>query len=96
MNLIHTSLSNDWDDDFWAKWDIFLTKNPSAYLDSRSVKAALDVPQRELRALCWVDDSRNILGLATIEDTAAVSQSRGQFLKADRPVFKLAQRYLYR
>jgi len=96
MNLIHTSLSNDWDDPFWAKWDSFLTKNPSAYLDSRSVKAALDVPQRALRALCWVDDSRNILGVATTEDTAAVSQSKGQFLKADRPVFKLAQRYLYR
>jgi hypothetical protein len=96
MNLIHTSLSNDWDDAFWAKWDNFLTENPSAYLDSRSVKAALDVPQRVLRALCWLDHSSNILGVATTEDTAAVSQSKGQFLKADRPVFKLAQRYLYR
>ena len=87
MNLIHTSLSNDWDDAFWDKWDNFLTENPSAYLDSRSVKAALDVPQRVLRALCWVDHSSNILGVATTEDTAAVSQSKGQFLKADRPVF---------
>jgi len=96
MDLIYTSLSNDWNVEFWAKWDKFLSKNPSAYLDSRSVKAALDVPQRALRALCWVDDSSNILGVATTEDTSAVSQSKGQFLKADRPVFKLAQRYLYR
>lgn len=96
MKLIHTSLSKGWDDDFWGKWDSFQAGNPSAYLDSRSVKAALDVPQRQLRALCWVDHAHHILGIATTEDTSAVSQSKGQFLKADKPVFKLAQRYLYR
>ena len=96
MHLIYTSIADEWGDDFWAKWDEFLLKQSSAYLDSRSVKAALDVPNRELRALCWIDASNNILGIATTEDTSAVSQSKGQFLKADRPVFKLAQRYLYR
>jgi len=96
MNLIYTSLSDEWDDSFWSKWDKFLSQDPSAYLDSRSVKAALDVPNRALRALCWVDASKDVLGIATTEDTSAVSQSKGQFLKADRPIFKLAQRYLYR
>ena len=43
-----------------------------------------------------MDHSHHILGIATTEDTSAVSQSKGQFLKADKPVFKLAQRYLYR
>jgi hypothetical protein len=96
MRLIHTSIASEWDNEFWAKWDKFLAIHPSAYLDSRSVKASLDVPNREQRALCWVDVSNKILGIATIEDTSAVSQSKGQFLKADKPFFKLAQSYLYR
>jgi hypothetical protein len=96
MQLIHTSSAGEWDDEFWAKWDKLLAKRPSAYLDSRSVKAALNVTDRKQRAICWVDASNNILGIATTEDTSAVSQSRGQFLRAEKPIFKLAQSYLYR
>jgi hypothetical protein len=97
MKLIYTSSPGEWSKDFWVQWDAFLAgENSSAYLDSRSIKAALAVPDRYLRAICWLDENQNIVGVASTEDTQAESISKGQFLKADKPIFKLAQRYLYR
>ena len=42
------SNTDDWSDEVWAEWDTLLVNNPSAYLDSRSIKAALDVEERKL------------------------------------------------
>jgi hypothetical protein len=87
----------DWNDDIWYKWDEFLkSKRPSAFLDSRSVKAALNVENRHIIAVCWFNDNEEVKGISIIEDTVATSQSKGQFLKADKPFFKLAQSFLYR
>ena len=91
-----TSTSNSWSDELWKQWDNCLLENPSAYLDSRSIKAALDVVSRRLQAVMWVNSEGQTLGIAQVEDTHAVSQARGKFLKADKPFFKLAQQYLYR
>jgi len=46
--------------------------------------------------VCWFNDNEDVKGIAIIEDTVATSQSKGQFLKADKPFFKLAQTFLYR
>ena len=95
--MIIASKSTDWSDELWGKWDAFMKlQAPSAFLDSRTVKAALSVENRNLKAICWVDDANEITGVSTIEDTLATSQSRGQFLKSDKPFFKLAQTFLYR
>jgi hypothetical protein len=95
--MIRASNLEDWDDEDWYKWDEFLKlKPPSAFLDSRSVKAALCVENRSLIAVCWLKDNNDVKGIAIVEDTVATSQSRGQFLKADKPFFKLAQTFLYR
>ena len=95
--MIRASNLRDWDDEVWHKWDEFLKlKTPSAFLDSRSVKAALCVENRSLMAVCWFNDNEDVKGIAIIEDTVATSQSKGQFLKADKPFFKLAQTFLYR
>ncbi|PCJ82609.1 MAG: hypothetical protein COA49_00680 [Bacteroidetes bacterium] len=97
MKLIFTSTHRGWSEEFWDKWDAFLKHEPpSAYLDSRSIKAALSVPDRSIRAICWVDEESNIVGVASTEDTQAESISKGRFLKADNPFFKVAQQYLYR
>ena len=96
LDLQIASSSGDWSDDDWKQWDECLLENPSAYLDSRSIKAALDVDSRMLQALRWVDIQGQTLGVAQVEDTRAISQTRGKFLKAERPFFKLAQQYLYR
>ena len=87
--------SNQWTNEDWKKWDDFLKQNPSTYLDSRSIRAALEVEERSLQAVKWIDDNGEIVGIAQIEDTHAVSASRGKFLKAEKPFFKLAQTYLY-
>lgn len=95
--MIRASNLEDWGDEDWHKWDEFLKlKPPSAFLDSRSVKAALCVENRSLMAVCWLNDNKDVKGIAIVEDTVATSQSRGQFLKADKPFFKLAQTFLYR
>jgi len=95
--MIRASNLRDWDDEVWHKWDEFLKlKTPSAFLDSRSVKAALCVENRSLMAVCWFNDNEDVKGIAIIEDTVATSQSKDQFLKADKPFFKLAQTFLYR
>jgi len=95
--MIRASHLEDWSNEDWHKWDEFLKlKSPSAFLDSRSVKAALCVENRSLIAVCWLNDNGDVKGVAIIEDTVATSQSRGQFLKADKPFFKLAQTFLYR
>ena len=90
------SSSDQWLEEEWQEWDKMLAQNPSAYLDSRSIKASLDVDQRFLQAVKWVDESGGIVGIAQIEDTHAISQTQGKFLKADKSFFKLAQTYLYR
>jgi len=90
------SSSDQWLDKEWQEWDKMLAQNPSAYLDSRSIKASLDVDQRFLQAVKWMDESGEIIGIAQVEDTHAISQTQGKFLKADKPFFKLAQTYLYR
>lgn len=94
--ILIASSSSDWSDEIWSDWDRVLISNPSAYLNSKSIKAALDVPHRKLQAVRWVDENACTIGVAQIEDSHALSQSEGHFLKADKPVFKLAQRYLYR
>jgi len=95
--MIRASNVEDWGDEVWHKWDEFLELNtPSAFLDSRSVKAALCVENRSLIAVCWLNENEDVKGIAIVEDTVATSQSRGQFLKADKPFFKLAQTFLYR
>ena len=100
--MIFTETSQGWTEDFWGKWNAFLkTQAPSVFLDARSVRAALNVHQRRVKAVAWLDSDpeskiSQIIGIAVVEDTAAVSQTRGKSLKADKPVFKLAQTYLYR
>ena len=89
------SKSNDWSDEVWAEWDTLLVKKPSAYLDSRSIKAALDVDVRNLQAIRFTRNAKTV-GIVQLEDTHAISATEGKFLKADKPFFKLAQRYLYR
>ena len=96
IELLIAISSNDWSDKIWSDWDSVLISNPSVYLNSKSIKAALDVPHRKLQAVRWIDVHGNTIGVAQIEDSHALSQSEGQFLKADKPVFKLAQKYLYR
>lgn len=90
------SSSDQWSEEEWRKWDDFLAFEPSAYLDSRSIKAALDVETRHLQVVKWVNESEEIVGIAQLEDTHAVSAVQGKFLKAEKPFFKLAQKYLYR
>ena len=90
------SSSDQWLEEEWQEWDKMLAQNPSAYLDSRSIKASLDVDQRFLQAVKWVGENGKIVGIAQVEDTHAMSQTQGKFLKADKPFFKLAQTYLYR
>tara|TARA_B110000444_G_scaffold248062_1_gene271486 strand:+ start:1644 stop:2858 length:1215 start_codon:yes stop_codon:yes gene_type:complete len=94
--ILVASSSSDWSDEIWSDWDKVLISNPSAYLASKSIKAALDVPHRKLQAVRWIDEKGSTIGVAQIEDSYALSQSQGQFLKADKPIFKLAQKYLYR
>ena len=88
--------SNQWSDDEWGEWDKMLSHEPSAYLHSKTIRAALDVEARNLQAVRWLDSSGEIVGIAQVEDTHAMSVSQGKFLKADKPFFKLAQTYLYR
>jgi hypothetical protein len=88
--------SDDFTTEEWAQWDSCLESNPSAYLDSRSIKAALNIPHRKLQAVRWINYNGSTVGIAQIEDSSALSSSRGRFLKADKPIFKLAQQYLYR
>ena len=90
------SSSDQWSEDEWKKWDEFLAIEPSAYLDSRSIKAALDVETRRLQVVKWINESEEIVGIAQVEDTHAVSAVQGKFLRAEKPFFKLAQKYLYR
>ena len=90
------SSSDQWSEEEWRKWDEFLAFEPSAYLDSRSIKAALDVKTRRLQAVKWTNESEEIVGIVQVEDTHAVSAVQGKFLKAEKPFFKLAQQYLYR
>jgi len=94
--ILVASSSSDWSDEIWSDWDQVLISNPSAYLASKSIKAALDVPNRKLQAVRWIDEKGSTIGVAQIEDSHALSQSEGQFLKADKPIFKLAQKFLYR
>ena len=99
MNSLYlkiASTSGDWTDEQWRQWDLCLVDHPSAYLDSRSIKAALDVDSRKLQAVMWVNSEGKTLGIAQVEDTHAMSQARGKFLKAEKPFFKLAQQYLYK
>jgi hypothetical protein len=96
LTLRVASSSEDFTQEEWASWDAHLQSNPSAYLDSRSIKAALNIVQRQLQAVMWVDEDGVTVGIASIEDSRALSSSRGRFLKGDKPIFKLAQRYLYR
>ena len=88
--------SNQWTDKEWSEWDKMLSHEPSAYLHSKTIRAALDVEHRNLQALRWLDSRGEIVGIAQIEDTHAMSVSQGKFLKADKPFFKLAQNYLYK
>ena len=88
--------SNKWSDHEWGKWDKMLSYDPSAYLHSKTIRAALDVEARYLQAVRWLDSRGEIVGIAQVEDTHAMSVSQGKFLKADKPFFKLAQTYLYR
>ena len=89
------SKSSDWRKEVWSEWDHLLVENPSAYLDSRSIKAALDVEVRNLQAIRFTRNAKTV-GIVQLEDTQAISATEGKFLKADKPFFKLAQRYLYR
>ena len=66
------SSSEQWLEEEWQEWDKMLAQNPSAYLGSRSIKAALDVDQRFLQAVKWVDESGEIVGIAQIEDTLSL------------------------
>ena len=90
------SSSDQWSEEEWRKWDDFLAFEPSAYLDSRSIKAALDVKTRRLQAVKWTNESEEIVGIVQVEDTHAVSAVQGKFLKAEKLFFKLAQQYLHR
>ena len=87
--------SNQWSDEEWDAWDKMLSHEPSLYLHSKTIRAALDVEARNLQAVRWLDSSGEIVGIAQFEDTHAMSVSQGKFLKADKPFFKLAQTYLY-
>ena len=96
LKLEFTSQPGQWSDQDWAEWDKLLMADPSAHLDSRTIRAALNVPHRKVYAVRWVDAEGNLKGVSQVEDTHAISQVQGQFLRAEKPVFKLAQRYLYR
>ena len=37
--------SNQWSDDEWGEWDKMLSHEPSAYLHSKTIRAALDVEE---------------------------------------------------
>ena len=91
-----TSKSELWSGQEWLKWDEFLSDNPSAYLHSNSIRAALDVETRNLQAVKWTNGNGEIIGIAQVEDTHAISASQGKFLKAEKSFFKIAQTYLYR
>lgn len=96
LKLEYTTDSDQWSEGEWRAWDEILKSDPSAHLDSRTVRAALNVPLRKVYAIRWVDGAGELKGVAQIEDTYAVSQVQGKFLKADKPIFNVAQRYLYR
>lgn len=96
LKLEYTTEAESWPQSTWAAWDHLLSSDPSAHLDSRTIRAALNVPQRKFYAIKWTDDTGTIKGLAQVEDTHAKSEIQGAFLNADKPIFKVAQRYLYR
>lgn len=96
LKLEFITEASAWSDAKWAAWDELLSHDPSAHLDSRTIKAALNVPARKMYAVRWVDDTGALQGIAQVEDTHAMSGIQGQFLNADKPIFNVAQRYLYR
>ena len=60
--------SNKWSDDEWGKWDKMLSYDPSAYLHSKTIRAALDVEARNLQAVRWLDSRGEIVGIAQVRD----------------------------
>ena len=91
----HAERANDFDAAEWQAWERLLAREPSVHLSAPAVRAALESPQRQVRAAVWKDAQGKVRGLAISEDSEAVSQGIDDFLEGNA-LFRRAKSWLHR
>ena len=91
----HAERANDFDAAEWQAWERLLAAEPSVHLSAPVVRAALESPQRQVRAAMWRDAQGEVQGLAISEDSEAISQGIDDFLDGNA-LFRRAKAWLHR
>ena len=92
-----TEVAEGFSPEAWQSWDAFLDASgePSVHLTSGAVRASLGSPQRRVRAAQWHDAQGQLLGIAVLEDSEAISQRVDDFLEGTA-LFRVAKSWLHR